>query len=45
MQVSDYLKLRLDSQRINRQLTEHGLEITDSRIDGGMIIVIAKKPE
>ena len=45
MQISDYLKLRLDSQRINRQLTEHGLEITDSRIDGGMIIVIAKKPE
>lgn len=45
MQISDYRKLRLDSLRINAGLEAGGLEIARQSVDGGMITIIADKPE
>lgn len=42
--ISDYLKLRLDTDRINRALESGGLRIVDKSIADGMITVIAEKP-
>ncbi len=43
MSVSDYLKLRLDSTVIDRQLTEQGLDISCKTEADGMITVMATK--
>lgn len=43
MSISDYLKLRLDTRQINRQLAALGLEIAATSSMDGMIVVIAKK--
>ena len=44
MSVSDYLKLRLDTNRLNRQLESGGLRVvSNSRLDG-MIVVVAENP-
>ena len=44
MRISDYLKLRLDSNDINGGLERRGLTIVDSTSVEGMITVVARKP-
>jgi SAM-dependent methyltransferase len=43
MSVSDYLKLRLDTRRINRQIAAHGLTVAASQDIDGMLVVAARK--
>jgi SAM-dependent methyltransferase len=44
MEISDYLKLRLDSHRVDDRLRRHGLEITKRSLADGMIVVVAERP-
>lgn len=44
MKISDYLKLRLDSADLDRQLEGHGLVLRDRTLVDGMITVVAEKP-
>ena len=44
MQVSDYLKLRLDPAEINQRLTANGLDISQQLTVNGMVVVVASKP-
>lgn len=44
MTISDYLKLRLDTSKINGQLADHGLHIEALQEQDGMIFVVASKP-
>jgi hypothetical protein len=44
LQISDYLKLRLDTAWIDRQLETSGLVIEDRRLEMGMITVLARRP-
>lgn len=44
MQVSDYVKLRLDTAAVNDELRRNGLEILSEQLRHGMIIVVARKP-
>ena len=43
MQISDYLKLRLDATSINNELERNGLEILCEERHQGMITVVARK--
>jgi SAM-dependent methyltransferase len=45
MRISDYLKLRLDTRRINEQMTSRGLIVAAVDDADGMITVIARRPE
>jgi SAM-dependent methyltransferase len=45
LQVSDYLKLRLDTAAINRRLAANGLQIVHQQTVNGMIQVVASRPE
>lgn len=42
--ISDYLKLRLDTQDINKTLVENGLRILSIANRKGLIVVVANKP-
>ncbi len=44
MQISDYLKLRLDSAAVNDELGRNGLEVISQQTSHGMIVVMAEKP-
>lgn len=44
MKISDYLKLRLDSADLDRQLESHGLVINSRSTVDGMITVVAENP-
>jgi hypothetical protein len=44
MHVSDYLKLRLDTAKINQRLQANGLDISQQLTEKGMIVVVATKP-
>jgi SAM-dependent methyltransferase len=43
-EISDYLKLRLDTRQINLALETGGLHILDKSVADGMITVIAERP-
>jgi len=43
-EISDYLKLRLDSHRIDDRMQRRGLEITGRSLADGMIVVVAERP-
>lgn len=43
--ISDYLKLRLDSARIDERLRARGLDITGRSLADGMIVVVARQPD
>lgn len=45
MDISDYLKLRLDSGELDRQLLERGMSIGHRSVVDGMIVVLADKPK
>lgn len=44
-EISDYLKLRLDSKYLNARIRGRGLEIIDRSLADGMIVVTARLPE
>lgn len=44
-EISDYLKLRLDTEQLNARIRGHGLEISDRSLSDGMIVVTAKRPD
>ena len=44
-EISDYLKLRLDTEHLNARLRRRGLEITDRSLVDGMIVVTARHPD
>ncbi len=44
MHISDYLKLRLDTAKINQRLQANGLDISQQLTEKGMIVVVATKP-
>lgn len=44
LSISDYLKLRLDTADLNRQLAGHGLIISTETESDGMLVVVADKP-
>jgi SAM-dependent methyltransferase len=44
IEISDYLKLRLDSHKIDGHLRRRGLEISGRSLADGMIVVVAKRP-
>lgn len=44
MTISDYLKLRLDTAVLNRQLADDGLQIASTFESEGMLVVVAVKP-
>lgn len=43
-EISDYLKLRLNSEHLNARIRSRGLEITDRSLADGMIVVTAERP-
>lgn len=44
LRISDYLKLRLDTAKINSRLQANGLDISQQRAEQGMIYVVATRP-
>ena len=44
MHISDYRKLRLDSETINRRLEAGGLRITARSMLDGMLVTVAEAP-
>jgi hypothetical protein len=44
MHISDYLKLRLDTAKLNQRLQANGLDISQQSTEKGMIVVVATKP-
>ena len=44
MTISDYLKLRLDSADLDRQLQQAGMRVQGRKVVDGMITVVAEKP-
>jgi SAM-dependent methyltransferase len=44
LNISDYLKLRIDSRSVDVILTRNGLIIADRRVENGMITVVARRP-
>lgn len=44
-EISDYLKLRLDSELLNQRLLNRGLEIVARSLADGMIVVTTRRPD
>jgi len=43
LDISDYLKLRVDSRSVDETLTRNGLTIADRWVENGMITVVARR--